>query len=167
MECKDIQELLSEYGDGEIAETELQQVKAHISVCGDCRQMVADQQTLKGMFREYFQRVNTPLQMEQIVLQQIRRSRQDAQVLRLTMAFLALIVLISVGIVGIMVSPIGALVRGLLRVFFTVVQGGLYTTSTMGHLWYSVVVAFCIILAGVSLFGVMRLMRAVNDEVYL
>jgi len=85
-ECELIQESLSAYQDGELAQEKLRALHEHLSTCGDCQTLIEDYTKIGHLLREQVARQITDVNLARLkekVLEQIAptaRSRQTSRV---------------------------------------------------------------------------------------
>lgn len=172
MNCDEVQLQLSAYLDDEISETERQRIDSHLNTCADCREVLSQLYEMQAFYISELTAVEVSGDIESRVLSQIQKtsnasSHYSIQLHRLSRIFGAVGLTAAVFIVFILLSPVGLLMRAGYHLF-TAMLGGIFQLSGfMGTYWIAAFVVFFILLASLSLFGVIRLLKSVRREVLL
>lgn len=167
MDCPSIKELLSPYLDGELSSLERARVDDHVSTCKECRVLLFDLQDTSRTVGQTLQAIPLPVDLEERILVRLANVREGTHMLRLSFVFITCVALCASLSALLILSPVGLFVRALFRLGVGVLRGLVLFSSAAGWLWLSLLVIFCVLLAGSSLVGLSRMLRPSKSEVLL
>lgn len=72
--CSQIEPLLAGYVDGELADSETQQVESHLSACRMCGDALEDQQTAKTNVRQHYRQDTAPVHLRVRLRQELAKA---------------------------------------------------------------------------------------------
>ncbi|WP_068964370.1 zf-HC2 domain-containing protein [Desulfosporosinus sp. BG] len=75
MECQESLERISEYIDGELGETEYEEIRVHLLSCQNCQNMAREFQMLQERVQQSLEITPIPIDLEQRILISIKREQ--------------------------------------------------------------------------------------------
>lgn len=165
MNCDMNQEVLSAYLDDALPQAQRDEVRQHLSFCTHCQGALNDWTELSSSIYGLLGRHASPPGMEAQIMARISAHHQALQATRLSWVYVYLALLSGSTIFLVLVSPFGTVFRAMVHLALAAVRGGLHMTSLMGSLWWIIIMACCIVMAGASIVGMAGLNRSARNEV--
>lgn len=167
MNCEWIQERLSAYLDDELSMSERDLVKRHLDTCSDCQAELAQLADVISSVQFTYGTATVPRGLDERIALAIEAVHGRSQVLRLTLVYLVCALLSAVTVLALVLSPVGLFVLAMIRLVAAMVRSVAYLSTVIGHPWFVILVACCILLAVLSVMGVMRTLKTTQREVVL
>ncbi len=164
MNCESIGELLSAYIDRELDRNERMTVEMHLQGCPECQKTVHDFKEMSGIVYKAFGSVNAPVELEQLVVQNIMAIRQSIQTRRLFLVYLASAVLGLLIILSLSISPAGHFMRASICLSVAILHGAINLLSVVGNVWFAMIGVTMLVVFSLSFFGVLRMLRKIQSE---
>ena len=101
MECEESLERISEYIDGELCDTEYEEVKVHLLSCQNCQNVAREFQMLHERVQQSIENTPVPIDVEQRILIAVQREQRKVSKQRV----ISLIALVMLGSPLLLLSP--------------------------------------------------------------
>jgi anti-sigma factor RsiW len=162
MNCDNIIPLLSAYIDGELSDVDYRSVQQHLAHCDACSQIVSDLKETSWNLQTSFFQLTAPEWLEQSIVHQIEAIRETEQVSHLRTAALFASALMTIFVVGILLSPVGKAMLSIARIASRLVHGVyvLLLHLMIGNGWILVGIAVCVFVTFVSMYAMNKVIRS-------
>lgn len=164
MNCESLGELLSAYIDGELNWEEKMMVELHLQECPTCRIIVHDFRDTSMLFYETFSEFHAPPTLEQLIAKNILALRQRMQARRLSLLYLVSGIFGMLVIFSIAMSPVGHFIRASIRLSIALLRGSINLMSMVGIVWFATITGMMLFVFGLSIAGIIRLLRKIKSE---
>jgi predicted anti-sigma-YlaC factor YlaD len=164
MNCESLGEILSAYIDGELNWEEKMMIEMHLQECPACQTIVRDFRNTSKMFYETFGELHAPTAFEQLIAENILTLRQSIQAHRLSLLYLVSGVFGMLFIFSLGMSPVGHFMRASIRLSVAILHGSINLMSMIGNIWFAMISVLMIVIFGLSIAGIIRLLRKIRSE---
>ncbi|MCL6454318.1 MAG: zf-HC2 domain-containing protein [Alicyclobacillus sp.] len=160
MECTAVEPRLSAYMDGEVADAERIEIEAHLTHCDGCAAVYHALLHEAAAIRADLLSVNVPSTMAERVLQAIVERHRTVQAKRLAVVYAVCVLALVSAMVWTLTTAVGRFVHASTRLFLAALHSTVLFLSTSGAAWTIGVMVLCGVLAGLSIFGAVRILRS-------
>lgn len=130
MNCPEVMDHISEYIDAELPSPEEKEVKAHLLLCEDCRELVGKMEMLRNQIQQGIMSIPVPPNLGSRILNTIQEERQKVRKQLLATGFI--LFLLSSPLVALFYPLFQSILRVLYTIsstFFRIIQTLLVVTS--------------------------------------
>jgi len=158
--CESVTAVLSSFIDGELCVDDMRNVQIHLLDCPECWVKCEQLRSQSASLQNWITDIRTPSELSERVMAGITNVHRVSQARWLATVY-AVFTLIIVCLMGLVLTTVfGVFVRAITRLSLAATHSLLMFASTVGANWLLGVVVLCAILGGLSIVGVIRLLRS-------